>query len=123
MSTLNPRYKDNPIVKHSYEFALQIIAYCEQLDGKGKYVVSKQVLRSGTSIGANIREAQNCESKNDFIHKMKIALKEADETEYWLFLCKDSNYSDPQILIEKLSEIIKILNKIISTSKLKPFAN
>lgn len=123
MSTLNPRYKNNPIVKHSYEFALQIIAYCEELDKKGKYVVAKQVLRSGTSIGANIREAQNSESKNDFIHKMKIALKEADETEYWLFLCKDSNYSDPQLLLEKLSEIIKILNKIIGTARVKALSN
>lgn len=123
MSSLNPRYQDNPIVKHSYEFALQIVGYCEVLDKSGKYVVAKQVLRSGTSIGANIREAQNSESKSDFIHKMKIALKEADETEYWLFLCRDSNYSDPQLLIEKLSEIIKILNKIIGTAKVKPLSN
>ena len=123
MSSLNPRYQDNPIVKHSYEFALQIVKYCEELDKKGKYVVAKQVLRSGTSIGANIREAQNSESKNDFIHKMKIALKEADETEYWLFLCKDSGYSDHQLLIDKLSEIIKILNKIIGTAKVKPLSN
>ncbi|UPT65436.1 MAG: four helix bundle protein [Sphingobacteriales bacterium JAD_PAG50586_3] len=88
MSSLNPRYQDNPIVKHSYEFALQVIGYCEILDKSGKYVVAKQVLRSGTSVGANIREAQNSESKADFIHKMKIALKEADETEYWFFYVK-----------------------------------
>ena len=123
MSTLNERYIDNPIIKLTFDFALMIIDFTESLNKSGHYVVSKQILRCGTSIGANIREAQNAESKNDFIHKMKIALKEADETEYWLFLCKDSNYSDPQLLIEKLSEIIKILNKIIGTAKVKTLSN
>jgi four helix bundle protein len=76
------------------------------------------LLKSGTSIGANVREAQNAESKADFIHKMKIAAKEADETEYWLILCELSkNYPMDDKLKEKLLTIIKILSKIISSTK------
>jgi len=71
--------KDNLIVKLSFEFALEIIEYSELLEEHKKYVISRQLLKSGTSIGANVREAQNEESKADFIHKMKIASKEADE--------------------------------------------
>lgn len=78
----------------------------------------KQILRSGTSIGANIKEAQNAESKADFIHKLKIALKEADETEYWLFLCNTiGTYPNCEKLIVQLQSILKLLNKIIGTSK------
>lgn len=77
--------KPNIIVEKSFKFALKIVAFCELLEDKKKFVVSRQLLRSGTSIGANIREAQNAESKVDFIHKFKLAAKEADETEYWLF--------------------------------------
>src|SRR4051794_33810423 len=76
----------NLIVELSFEFALKIIKYVEILEQDKKFVIARQLLRSGTSIGANIREAQNAESKTDFIHKMKIGCKEADETEYWL-LC------------------------------------
>jgi len=71
----NPKYKDNLIVKLSFDFALEIITYTEVLEKNKKYVLSNQLLKSGTSIGANIKEAQNAESKNDFIHKLKIALK------------------------------------------------
>ena len=77
----------NLIVDLTFDFALNIIKYVEQLDKERKYVIANQLLKSGTSIGANVREAQNSESKADFIHKMKIAAKEADETEYWLLLC------------------------------------
>ena len=81
-------------------------------------MLSNQLLKSGTSIGANIKEAQNAESKNDFIHKLKIALKEVDETEYWLLLCKHAkDYPSPEFLIEKLISISKVLNKIVATSK------
>ncbi len=76
--------KRNEILELSFEFALQIISYCEVLEENRKYVIARQLLKSGTSIGANIREAQNAESNQDFIHKLKIATKEADETEYWL---------------------------------------
>jgi four helix bundle protein len=109
---------DNLVVKLSFEFALDIIEYSELLEKHKKFVVAKQLLKAGTSIGANIREAQNAESKADFIHKMKIAAKEADETEYWLTLCAMSkNYPNIEKLKEKLQAIIKILSKIISTSK------
>ncbi len=80
--------KENLIVKLSLEFALIIVEFAELLESKKKYVVAKQILKSGTSIGANIHEAQNAESKTDFIHKLKIAAKEADETSYWLLICQ-----------------------------------
>ena len=112
--------KENLIVKLSLEFALEIIDFSELLEDKKKFVIARQILRSGTSIGANIREAQNAESKQDFIHRMKMAAKEADETEYWLTLCKLSkNYPSPDHLKEKLQSIINIISKIISTSKSK----
>jgi four helix bundle protein len=116
--------ENNPILKLSFDFSLLVIDYCEKLDEKKKFVISKQVLRSGTSIGANSFEAQNGESKADFIHKMKIAAKEADETQYWLMLCSYAKeYPDPQILLQKLEEITKIVNKILATSKRKhPFS-
>jgi four helix bundle protein len=110
--------KENLIVKLTLEFALEIIEYSELLEEQRKYVIARQLLKSGTSIGANVREAQNAESKADFIHKLKIAAKEADETEYWLILCEMSkNYPKNELLKEKLHSIINILSKIISTSK------
>jgi four helix bundle protein len=110
----------NEIVELSFEFALQIIIYCEQLEEDRKYVIARQLLKSGTSIGANIREAQNAESNQDFIHKLKIAAKEAEETEYWLLLCeKSSNYPSPEDLNKSLINIKKLLNSIISTMKNK----
>lgn len=85
--------RENEIVRVIFLFALRVIAYCELLEDGKKYVIASQLLKSGTSIGANVREAQNAESKADFVHKLKIAAKEADETEYWLLLCKASkNY-------------------------------
>ncbi|MEI8114720.1 MAG: four helix bundle protein [Bacteroidia bacterium] len=110
--------KDNLIVKLTFEFAIEIIEYSELLEEQRKYVIARQLLKSGTSIGANVRESQNAESKADFIHKLKIAAKEADETEYWLLLCEISkNYPKNELLKEKLHSIINILSKIISTSK------
>ena len=110
--------KPNIIVELSFQFALNIISFCETLNNKGKKVISHQLLKSGTSIGANVREAQNAESKADFIHKMKIAAKEADETKYWLELSFHSeNYPKDENLIKQADEIVKILSKIISTSK------
>lgn len=116
--TDNPKYKNNIVLKLTFEFAVDIVNYSEKLDKLNKYVISKQVLRSGTSIGANVKEAQNAESKKDFVHKLKIALKEADELEYWLFLCNEiDSYANADYLILKLTDIRKILNKIISSSK------
>ncbi len=83
------KYQNNPILKETFEFSISIVEYTELLQENRKFAISNQIIRSGTSIGANVKEAQNAESKADFIHKMKIALKEADETEYWLFLCKN----------------------------------
>ncbi|HMU11488.1 MAG TPA: four helix bundle protein [Ferruginibacter sp.] len=90
------------------------------LEKDRKYVIAKQLLRSATSIGANVREAQNAESRQDFIHKLKIAAKEADETEYWLALCKNTEgHAGCRHLQEKCSSINKALSKIIASSKLK----
>src|SRR5690606_31820785 len=112
--------KENIIVKLTFQFALDIIKYCDGLQENKKFVIANQLLKSGTSIGANIREAQNAESKADYIHKFKISAKEIEETTYWLQLCKFSNnYPDVDNLIEQLSTISKIVNKIIITSKQK----
>ena len=112
--------KKNEVLDLSFEFALKIIAYCEILEEQRKYVISKQLLRSGTSIGANIREAQNSESNADFTNKLKIAAKEADECDYWLSLCERSeNYPSSKELIKKLGSIKKLLNSIIATTKMK----
>jgi four helix bundle protein len=111
--------KDNIILKKSFDFALQIIEFSEMLEEAKKFVIAKQILKSGTSIGANVREAQNAESRADFIHKMKIALKEAEETEYWLLLCKHSkNYPFKENLMEEIKVMLKLLNSIIHTSKI-----
>ncbi|MDO5607134.1 MAG: four helix bundle protein [Capnocytophaga sp.] len=111
---------ENIIVRLSFEFALAIIDFCEMLEANKKYVIANQLLKSGTSIGANVREAQNAESKADFIHKFKIAAKEIDETHYWLALCDFSkNYPSTSELREKLTQIANIVNKIIITSKTK----
>ncbi|MBB3836334.1 four helix bundle protein [Runella defluvii] len=110
--------KENVIVTKTLQFSLQIITFCELLEEKRKYVISNQLLKSATSIGANVREAQNAESKADFIHKMKVAAKEADETEYWLVLCQHApNYPNCEMLLDEVNQIMKILAKIIGTSK------
>lgn len=110
----------NPILKNTIHFSLMVIEYCEALDINKKYIISKQLLRSATSIGANSMEAQNAESKADFIHKIKIAAKEADEVQYWLTLCEyATNYPDCNHLQSKLTEIQKILNSILGTAKRK----
>ncbi|PIV16656.1 MAG: four helix bundle protein [Flavobacteriales bacterium CG03_land_8_20_14_0_80_35_15] len=107
----------NEILELSFDFALAIIEFSEVLENKKKYVISRQLLKSGTSIGANIREAQNAHSRNDFISKCVIAMKEADETEYWLLLCEKSpNYPNPEELLLKILSIKKLLSKIISSS-------
>ena len=110
----------NEILELSFEFALDIIEFAEQLEEKRKFVVANQILKSGTSIGASVKEAQNCESSADFIHKLKIAAKEADETEYWLLLCEKSrNYPHNPELQNKILSIKKLLSSIISKMKSK----
>jgi len=108
----------NVIVDLSFEFAMKIMEYSCLLEGDRKYIIATQLFRSGTSVGASVREAQNAESKLDFIHKMKIAAKEADETEYWLLLCKNSEgYRGCDELLRICTSIIKILSKIIGSAK------
>ena len=118
--------KENIIVQKSYAFALQIIQLYKRLVEKKEFILSKQILRSGTSVGANIHEAVASQSKRDFIHKLAIALKEARETSYWLNLLKDSKYitdEDFNKLNGSSDEIIKILNSIILTTKERYFPN
>ncbi|MBI2279696.1 MAG: four helix bundle protein [Bacteroidetes bacterium] len=110
--------KENVIVTKTINFSLLIIEFCEELESKRKFVVANQLLRSGTSIGANVHEAQNAESKADFIHKIKIAAKELEETKYWLILCKKAkNYPFNEALENQIKEIGLIIYKILSTSK------
>ena len=110
----------NAIVELSFEFALKVIRYVELLENERKFVIARQLLRVGTSIGANVREAQNAESAKDFAHKMKLAAKEADEAEYWLLLRKNSpGYPDCEMILKDCESIIKLLSKIISTTKSK----
>jgi four helix bundle protein len=87
------------------------------LQEEKKFVISNQLLKSGTSIGANVREAQNSESKADFIYKFKIAAKEADETEYWLLLCQKSYAPDCTKLLVEVESIKKIISKIVASTK------
>ena len=109
---------ENVILTKTIAFSLEVIKYVELLEEKRKFVVANQLLKSGTSIGANVHEAQNAESKADFIHKFKIAAKEIEETKYWLVLCKNSSsYPECDHLEPLLIEIEKIITKIISTSK------
>ena len=113
-------FEKNVILKLTFDFSLMIIDYCGKLESLKKFILANQLFKSGTFIGANCMEAQNAESKADFIHKMKIAAKEAEETQYWLMLCGyAANYPDCTPLIDKLQEINKVLGKILSTSKRK----
>ena len=118
MNSSNPYHKDNLIMELTFQFSLKIITYSDLLNENRKLVLANQLLRSGTSIGANVREAQNAESKADFIHKLKIAAKEANETEYWLHLCNQApGYPEPVGLLGEITSINKVLNKIIGSSK------
>ena len=107
----------------SFQFALKIIKLCKFLaEEKREYVLSKQILRSGTSIGANVREAQNAQSKADFIHKLSISQKECDETIYWLELLNQSEYISNEefsFLNANANELLKMLRSAILTSKAK----
>lgn len=109
---------ENLIVDKSFQFAIDIIAFTDILEGQRKYTVAKQLTKSGTSIGANVHEAQSPESKNDFVHKLKIAAKEACETKYWLLVCqKCPTLPDPGDLLTKVESIQRILSSIIATCK------
>ncbi|AEH01482.1 four helix bundle protein [Lacinutrix sp. 5H-3-7-4] len=112
---------NNIILDKTYDFAVAIVKLSQKLvSEKKEYVLSKQILRSGTSIGANTEEAIGGVSKKDFIYKLSIAYKEARETKYWLRLLKDTEYINQETfkyLFDKVEEILKILYKIINSSK------
>ena len=114
--------KENVLKNKSFEFAIRIVKLCEFLrKNKKEYVLSKQILRSGTSIGALVRESEYAESKADFIHKLSITLKEASETEYWLELLSKTNYLNNEqynSLILDNKELLKLLISIIKSTKL-----
>lgn len=112
--------KENLIEQKSFEFALEIIKFYKSLINEKEFIISKQLLRSGTSIGANVSESISAVSKKDFINKLSIALKEARETKYWLLLLQKSELTnlDTIIIINMNEEIIKILTAIIKSSKL-----
>jgi four helix bundle protein len=110
--------QEGPIVKKSLAFSIEIIKYTRALIGKKEFDIANQLKRSGTSIGANVFEAQYAESKLDFIHKMKLASKEATETLYWLTLCDQiTDFEVPQKMLSDLREILAILSAIIITTK------
>ena len=113
--------KESIVRNKSYVFALRIIkAYRYLSDEQREFVLSKQVLRSGTSVGALVKEAEHAQSRADFVNKMNVALKEANETEYWLMLLKDSEYIDEKSfnsIHQDCSELIKLLASIVKTTK------
>ena len=115
--------KDNLVMNKSYVFALDVINLYKILSvEKKEFVLSKQLLRSGTALGALIKEAEHAQSKADFLNKMNIALKEANESEYWLELMKDGNYIKEEIAnkyLEDVSTLIKLLASIVKTTKSK----
>jgi four helix bundle protein len=109
--------KGNVIVDKSFEFSKLIIRFCLSLKEQKHFELSSQLIRSGTSIGANIKEAQRAESSADFRHKLRVALKEADETKYWLELINSEIHVVDARLFELNEELIKLLVSIINTSK------
>ncbi|MDA3823030.1 MAG: four helix bundle protein [Bacteroidales bacterium] len=123
LSTVNSQLKPNPIKEKSFAFSLRIIKMCRFLnDEKREFVLSKQLLRSGTAIGALVREAEQAESKADFIHKMAIALKEANETDYWielLFQSETISNKEYESINPQIVELCKILTSIVKTSRTK----
>ena len=113
--------KENILLDKSFAFAVRIVNLYKHLcDTKKEFVLSKQLLRSGTSIGANINESQDAQSTNDFISKLSISLKEARETKYWIELLQETDYlteKEANNILEDIIEIIKLLVSIIKTTK------
>lgn len=112
--------KDNPVLVKSYEFAKEIVLTYKQMIDEKEFVLSRQLVRSGTSIGANIEEAQGAQSQRGFIAKMQISLKEAKETHYWLRLLRDTQVlkrNPADQLIKNCNELIYLLTAILKKSK------
>ena len=112
---------DNVVVQKSYAFSLRCVRLYKYLCSRdGNYIIGKQLLRSGTSIGANVREALRAQTRPDFITKLNVALKEASETEYWIELLRDSDYissSQAESMLADCVELLKILTSIVKRSK------
>jgi len=112
---------DNPLYSKSKQLAINIVKLYKKLsDEKGEYILSKQLLHSGTSIGANIREGKRPQSDADFVSKLSIALKEAEETLYWLEILFETDYIDKdtyEVFYGKTEEIVKILVSVIKNKK------
>lgn len=111
--------KESIVQKKSFSFSLKIISLFKKLHEEKEFIISKQLLRSGTSIGANIEEALAGQSKRDFIAKMSISSKEARETKYWLRLLKESNLTNIDVSKElsEIHELIRLLTAIVKTSQ------
>ncbi|MBR2100303.1 MAG: four helix bundle protein [Eubacterium sp.] len=112
--------KDNIIVDKSFNFSKKIVSLYRQLNERNEHIMSKQLMRSATSIGANVFEAQDAQSRNDFVAKLNISLKEATETKYWLKLLYETNYiskDEFSILFDDCCEIHRILSSIILSTK------
>ncbi len=110
--------KDNPLKDKSYQFAIRIVKLSQLLQqDKKEFVLSKQVLRSGTAVGALIREAEFGQSKADFISKMSISLKEANETDYWLSLLKDTDFISKKLSESLQSDCKELIAMLVSTVK------
>jgi len=110
---------ENVIEKKSYAFAINVVNAYKKLESRSEYVLSKQLLRSGTSIGANVMEGLRAQSRKDFISKMNIALKEANESEYWIRLLMDTGYLSKQedkLLLNECKEVCRILSSIVRTA-------
>ncbi|MFN3342861.1 MAG: four helix bundle protein [Flavobacteriales bacterium] len=111
---------NNLIIDLTFKFAVEVITYTEKLEQLKKFVVAKQLQRSGLSVGLNTSESQDAESRADFVHKLKIALKEANESHFILSLCKKHpSYPDPGDLIDQIEVIRKVLGKIVFNTKFK----
>ena len=110
---------ENPIVTKSFDLAVEVVAFSSKLKSEKHFDLSSQLFRSGTSIGANVREAQGAESKADFIHKLKVAFKESEELEYWLELCEHAEAlpNPTNEILSLLEEVRKLLSSIISSTK------
>ena len=106
------------IREKSFAFALQTIALYQKLQNEREYVISRQLLKSGTSVGANVEEAVAAQSRNDFLSKMAIASKEARETRYWLMLLQESRLTKSELssALENVEELIRILSSIVKTT-------
>jgi four helix bundle protein len=109
--------KENQLVDCTFELAVQIIEFCDVLFKMKKIEVARQLLKSGTSVGANVREAQHAESRIDFIHKLKISSKECSETEYWIALVYRSYGVKRDDLNDNLKKVGKLLSASIATAK------